>query len=165
MAKTWPDPVTAELGSLLDRSLETSDPVQRSFFDKPDRRLDAASFLDRWNSIYMCSVASYGSREWPHLGAIKLPFGDDGSLVMLLYRGSVRERDLVVNPRVALQKHHDDGTVLTIYARTLPSDGTTLVDGKGRAHTHVRLQPVRAYGVGPYTSGPLAVGTNQARSA
>jgi hypothetical protein len=156
---TWEPAVLARIQGLLDDSLRTAGEVQRSFFGKPERRLDAKAFLQTWNGIYMCAAASAGATDWPHLAGIKLEFDAAAELPMLLYLDGARERDLRTNPRLALQKHHDDGTVLTVYARaTFPAGPEPVVDRRGRRHVQVRLRPVRIYGMGPYVQGPLAAG-------
>jgi hypothetical protein len=141
---------------ILDASLDRAGPVQTSFFAKPDRTLRARDFVETWNAIYMCAVASYGSSGWPHLAAVKLQFDRLASLTMFLYLDTVRDRDLKHVPRLALQKHRDDGTVLTCYARAAAPATEPVTDARGRRHVLVPLEPVRMYGIGPYVSGPLA---------
>jgi hypothetical protein len=139
---------------ILDRSVELSGPVQRSFFGKPERRLAAVDFLTRWNSIYMCSIATSGTSSFPHLAAIRLEFDVDGRLPMLIYAESVRARDLRANPRVAVQKQVDDGTILTCYARAEFLDVELEIDARGRSSTRLMLHPTRLFGIGPYVSVP-----------
>lgn len=153
---SWSEQVVREVQALLDDSLAAAGEVQRSFYGKPERRLSAADFLAAWNSIYMCAASTSGSGQWPHTAAIRLEFDASGRLPMLLYRGGSRERDLLANPRTALQKHRDDGTVLVVYATAQPSGAEPVVDHRGRGHVQVLLTPVRLYGMGPYVSGPLS---------
>jgi len=153
---SWSDEVLDRIQRLLDTSLATAGEVQRSFFGKPERRLAATEFLATWNSIYMCAAATTGPSGWPHVAAIKLEFDAAGRLPMLVYLGGARERDLRHNPRIGLQKHSDDGTVLTVYGRATFSDQEPVVDKRGRQHVQVLVRPVRAYAIGPYVTGPLA---------
>jgi hypothetical protein len=90
------------------------------------------------------------------VAAIKLEFDPDANLPMLVYLGGARERDLRHNPRVALQKHKDDGTVLTVYGRATFTDQAPVTDARDRRHIQVLVRPVRAYAIGPYVTGPLA---------
>ncbi|MGC4880047.1 hypothetical protein ACLQ26_27730 [Micromonospora sp. DT43] len=152
----WDPDVLARVQELIDASLASAGPVQRSFYGKPERRLPAEELLRTWNSIYMCAVASYGATGWPHLAAVKLEFDERAQLSMLLYLDGMRERDLRARPRLALQKHRDDGTVITCYARAGTPSTEPVTDKRGRRHVQVPLTPVRLYGMGPYVSGPLA---------
>lgn len=154
---TWSNAALERIQDLLDRSLEGAGAVQSSFYGKPERRLHAAEFLTTWNSIYMCAVASHGTTQWPHVASIKLLFDDDAELVTLVYEGSVRHRDLQASPRMALQKHRDDGTMLTCYAQVRDVLSEPTVDARGRSSVRVALTPVRLFGIGPYVTGPLAV--------
>jgi hypothetical protein len=152
---SWTPETLQRVQQLLESSIETAGAVQRSFFGKPERRLDAETFLSTWNRIYMCAAATQGSTEWPHLAGIKCEFDVNGELSMLVYRGGARDADLSANPRVVLQKHHDDGTILTIYARVSAADDAPVTDKRGRQHILMRLIPVRIYGMGPYVSVPI----------
>jgi hypothetical protein len=104
----------------------------------------------------MCAAATSGSGRWPHLAGVRLEFNAEAELHMLLYQGGPRERDLRDNPRVALQKQDDDGTVLTVYASAKFDDEEAAIDRRGRSHVQVRLMPLRLYGMGPYVSGPFS---------
>ena len=152
----WDEAVLSEVQDLLDASLASAGPVQASFFGKPERRMDALTFLTTWNSVYMCAVATAGSTPWPHIAAVKLEFDAHARLEMLLYEGSVRRRDLEEAPRLALQKHRDDGTIMTCYARLGAPTSEPTTDARGRSSTRFRLDLTRMYGIGPYVSGPLA---------
>nr|BAO20194.1 putative MmgE/PrpD family protein [Sphaerisporangium sp. SANK 60911] len=155
-ATSWTRETLDRIQEIMDASLRTAGTVQRSFFGKEERRLDAQAFLRTWNGIYMCAAATQGSGPWPHLAGIKLEFDAEGELSMLLYQGGAREADLRANPRTVLQKQDDDGTVLTVYARAEVPDDEPVIDRRGRAHIQVRLVPVRIYAMGPYVSGPLS---------
>jgi Pyridoxamine 5'-phosphate oxidase len=152
----WDHEVVARVQGLLDSSLAAAGEVQRSFFGKPERRLAASEFLATWNSIYMCAATTAGESGWPHVAAIKLEFDADANLPMLVYLGGARERDLRHNPRVGLQKHKDDGTVMTVYGLAAITDEMPVTDQRGRRHIRVLIRPVRAYAIGPYVTGPLA---------
>jgi len=152
----WDPEVVARVQRLLDSSLAAAGEVQRSFFGKPERRLAAAEFLQRWNSVYMCAATTAGESGWPHVAAIKCEFNADANLPMLVYLGGARERDLRHNPRVGLHKHNDDGTVMTVYGRADFTDQVPVTDKRGRQHIRVLVRPVRAYAIGPYVTGPLA---------
>ncbi|MBQ1026074.1 hypothetical protein [Micromonospora sp. C95] len=156
----WDPDGLARVQRILDASLDRAGQVQRSFFGKPGRVLPARDFLETWNSIYMCAVATYGSSRWPHLAAVKLQFDRSASLNMFLYLDTVRERDLQTSPRLALQKQRDDGTVLTCYARAGARATAPITDARGRSHVVLPLEPVRMYGIGPYVSGPLAAASS-----
>jgi hypothetical protein len=153
---SWDAEVVDRVQRLLDSSLTAAGEVQRSFFGKPERRLSAAEFLATWNSIYMCAATTAGDSGWPHVAAIKLEFDADANLPMLVYLGGAREGDLRRSPRVGLQKHKDDGTVMTVYGRVAFGDDEPVTDQRGRRHICVLVRPVRAYAIGPYVTGPLA---------
>ncbi|HZM80381.1 MAG TPA: hypothetical protein VFC19_31990 [Candidatus Limnocylindrales bacterium] len=153
---TWSDEVLKGFEGLLERSLAAAGEVQRTFYGKPERRLTAAAFLSTWNSIYMCAATTCGPSMWPHVAGIKLEFDAEANLPMLVYLGGARERDLRANPRVALQKHRDDGVVMVVYGRARWLPGEPSIDKRERRHAQVLVTPVRAFGMGPYVEGPLA---------
>jgi hypothetical protein len=114
-AATWDAAVVDGLQAILDRSAQSATPVVGRVFAREDWRLDAAGLLERWNGPGTVSVASVSASGQPHLAAVGARFQPDGRLTMRMYEGSIRQKDVAANPRIALQKALPDGTVMTVY--------------------------------------------------
>ena len=150
----WKPEVTQRIQEILDRSAATATPVVGRVFARDDWRLSAEQFLDAWKEHHMCAVATTGPKGQPHLAIIETAnFDDDGKLTMRMYEGSVRQKDLAANPRIALTKSVSRGPVLTVYGRATetPDSG---VDGYGGTTVESVIEITRIYAMVPKREGP-----------
>lgn len=124
-------------------------------FARDDWRLSAEDFLDRWSSVRMCVVGSAGGKGQPHLAVIHAGFQDDGKLTFRMYRGSLREKDFEVNPRLALNKYTPEGAVMTVYGRprVVPGSDAEAPPGSGRVAALVEVEISRIYAMQPQRNG------------
>lgn len=136
---------------ILDRSANTATPVVGTTFARPDRRHSAETFLETWNRVRMCTVASAGRNGAPHIAVVHAAFGEDGRLTMRMFENSVRQKDFRVNPRVALSKYDDDGSVMMVYGtpREVPDTQRPSRNAEGTGTIEVEIDITRIYAMSP----------------
>lgn len=137
----------AHVQAILDRSAETATPVVGRVFARPDWRLTAEDFLEMWSAQRWCTVATVGAKAQPHLALVHADFQPDGRLTMRMFTGSVRQRDLEGNPRIALAKNLD-GAAATIYGRASVVPGTAATRHDAET-VEVEVDVTRIYAMRP----------------
>ena len=91
-------------------------------------RSAAARFLDEWNGIYLCSVATCAPAG-PRVTASPARFRPDGTLSLEIRAGSPLPGDLASDPRVALQKTDHHGVVMVVEGDAEPLASAESGDG------------------------------------
>ncbi|MFN8533982.1 MAG: pyridoxamine 5'-phosphate oxidase family protein [Dehalococcoidia bacterium] len=121
--KTWDATYLAKIQAILDKSAARAGAEVARVFARDDWRLDAEQFLEFWQNVHWCTVASSGPQGQPHLAVIHSYFQPDGRLTMRMFTSSLRAKDVQTNNRIALNKNQDGG-VATVYGRAVVVPGS-----------------------------------------
>ena len=148
---TFPPETVERIQPILDQSAATATPIVGKTFAREDRRDSAETFLKTWNGVRMCTVASAGPNGTPHIAVVHASFGEDGRLTMRMFENSVRQKDFRVNPRVALSKYDEEGSVMMVYGtpREVPNTQRPSRNADGTSTVEVEIDITRIYALSP----------------
>jgi hypothetical protein len=108
------DEITA-LQDLIDRSTHAASPALADSVAFPERQMNAAELVEFWRETALVAMATVGTAGQPHIAPVHAELRGT-TLRLVVYDNTVRRRDLVANPRVALTTWHD-GAVAILYGR------------------------------------------------
>jgi pyridoxine/pyridoxamine 5'-phosphate oxidase len=149
--------IVSKVKQLMDHSAANAKPDTAAIFAREGWKLGAEDFLKKWSEVRMVVVSSVGANGAPHSAVVHADFHDDGDMKMMVFTGSVRAQDLTTNPRVALCKYAEDGTVMTVYGKATPIAGTERpldsAGGGGRAVQQYKVDVQRIYAMKPQGRG------------
>ena len=139
---TWSNDAIAAIQRLLDFSLRSAGAAVRETFDRPQRHMSAAEFVDFWNQCKVKAMSTVGSNGNPHSAPVHAAFYD-GRLRTTIYVDAQRRRDLRHNPRVAMTTWAPGGAAAIVYgtARELAdSERETRAGASGQPRRTVTLE-------------------------
>ncbi len=150
---TWPPEALAHLQDVLDRSRARAGRAVRETFDRAERQMTAAEFVDFWNGTRTVAMATVGASGAPHIAPVHAQFVN-GRLRSTIYENAVRRADLRANPSVALTTWGAHGAAAIVYGRACEIPGTLRdtrpgAGGAPRRTVALEIEVTRIYAMKP----------------
>ena len=141
------------LQNLIDRSVASAGPAAGESLAYPERQMNAAEFVEFWQSVRLVAMATVGENGSPHLAPVHARL-DGIRLRLVIYDNTLRRRDIAANPRVAFSTWRADGAAAIVYgvAREIAGSlrpASTSCSGKPRQVIELEVKLTRVYAMRP----------------
>ncbi len=141
------------LQTLIDRSTASAGPAAADSLAYPGRQMNAAEFVEFWQSVRLVAMATVGDNGGPHLAPVHARL-DGIRLRLVIYDNTLRRRDIAANPKVAFTTWRADGAAAIVYgvAREVAGSlrpASTSRSGKPRQVVELEVKLTRVYAMRP----------------
>ena len=141
------------LQTLIDRSAASAGPAAADSLAYPGRQMNAAEFVEFWQSVRLVAMATVGDSGGPHLAPVHARL-DGMTLRLVIYDNTLRRRDIAANPKVAFTTWRADGAAAIVYgvAREVAGSlrpASTSRSGKPRQVVELEVKLTRVYAMRP----------------
>jgi hypothetical protein len=138
---------------ILDRSVASAGAAAADSVAYPARQMNAAEFVEFWQSVRLVAMATTGEGGGPHIAPVHARL-DGVRLRLVIYDNTLRRRDIAANPRVAFTTWRADGAAAIVYGVAREVEGSlrsarASLSGKPRRVIELEVRLTRVYAMRP----------------